>query len=308
MLLSIIVPIYNVEQYIEECLYSLYNQDISIEEYEIICVNDCSPDRSVDIVKRMQKIYSNLTLIEHTENKRQGGARNTGLKHAQGEYIWFVDSDDFIMPNVLSVLLNNARMYSLDILQFDYIRGSGKHDIKKIYNDQIQTGEEYLFNEISEDWYEKINGPWHQLIRKELLINNNIKYIENIQYEDTDFMLSVFLSATKVQYMPICAYNYRVNENSVTMSEISPIKLAWRINQIIRCVKFVDITKSNQGKTQIIKMISNTLSIIRIEVKKLSFVEKIKYINNISSDLRRCKVYMTWRTWLAIKYGITIFI
>ena len=104
--LSFIVPFYNVEPYIEECIRSLYNQDIPWAEYEVICVDDCSPDGSRAIVERLQKAYPTLRLLKTPENLRQGGARNMGLDVAQGKYIWFVDSDDYIMPNCLKYMLN----------------------------------------------------------------------------------------------------------------------------------------------------------------------------------------------------------
>ena len=85
--LSFIVPVYGVEKYIEECIRSLYNQDIPQSEYEVICVDDCSPDGSRAIVERLQTEYPTLHLICHAENKRQGGARNTGLREAKGQYI-----------------------------------------------------------------------------------------------------------------------------------------------------------------------------------------------------------------------------
>ena len=97
--LSFIVPFYNVEPYIEECVRSLYAQDIPQEEYEVICVDDCSPDGSRAIVERLQKEYPTLRLLIHTENKRQGGARNTGMRESNGKYVWFVDADDYIQPN-----------------------------------------------------------------------------------------------------------------------------------------------------------------------------------------------------------------
>ncbi len=121
--LSFIVPFYNVELYIEECIRSLYVQDIPWEEYEVICVDDCSLDGSRTIVERLQEEYPTLKLLTTPENLRQGGARNMGLDVAQGRYIWFVDSDDYICPNILDRLLNVIDTNSLDILQFDYMQG-----------------------------------------------------------------------------------------------------------------------------------------------------------------------------------------
>lgn len=308
ILLSIIVPFYNVEEYIEDCIRSMYNQDIPIENYEVICINDCSPDNSVEIIRKLQKEYDNIVLIEHTKNKRQGGARNTGLRCAKGEYIWFVDSDDYIMPNVFNILLNSAMKSSLDVLQFGYTRDNDKLLINDFYKNKILAGEDYLFTDDIDDWYDKINAPWHQIIRKELIVRNNIEFIENIQFEDTDYMLSVFLNANRVQYISVCAYNYRINNNSITLSVNSPIKLSWRINQLVRCEKFINVARSLKGKKLIKEMISNTLSSIRVELKELSFNEKRIYLNNLTSEVGKCRKYMTWRTWIAIKYGITYFI
>ena len=97
--LSFIVPFYNVELYIEECIHSLYAQDIPWEEYEVICVDDCSPDGSRAIVERLQSEYPTLKLLTTPENLRQGGARNIALNVAQGKYICFVDSDDYLDSN-----------------------------------------------------------------------------------------------------------------------------------------------------------------------------------------------------------------
>ena len=103
--LSIIIPFYNVEQYIAQCLDSVYQQDIPEEEYEVICVNDASPDGSREIVKEYQKKHKNLILVEHERNKKLGGARNTGLNVAHGTYVLFVDSDDMLAENSIGRLV-----------------------------------------------------------------------------------------------------------------------------------------------------------------------------------------------------------
>ena len=142
--LSFIVPVFGVEKYIEECIRSLYHQDIPKEEYEVICVDDCSPDNSAVIIERLQSEYPTLKLLRHTENKRQGGARNTGLREAQGRYVWFIDSDDYIQPNCLKALLNQAESEQLDVLQIYYAYNG------KIRTDMIEygpcTGSQYVFD------------------------------------------------------------------------------------------------------------------------------------------------------------------
>ena len=304
--LSVIVPFYNVELYIEECIYSLYNQDIPWNEYEVICVDDCSLDNSRNIVESLQKKFPTLKLISHDENKKVGGARNTGLKEAKGQYIWYVDSDDYIYPNTFSELLKVAEHSELEILQFDYTRDNrNKHNKLSLGN--ITTGENYLFLNASNDWFYKISGPWKQIFKRDFLYKSNLLFIEGVMYEDTDYLLRAFLLAKKVQYVSAVAYHYRINADSATIAPMSPIKLAWRVNQIGRCCKLIEMTQVLLAKKAMANMISYSLSQLRKEVKKFSLNEKREYINHLK-DTEKCKFFVSWRTWLAVRYGITWFI
>ena len=305
--LSIIVPFYNVEPYIEECIRSLYNQDIPLEEYEVVCVDDCSPDNSRAIVKRLQTEYLTLRLISHDRNRKQGGARNTGLETANGKYVWFVDSDDCICPNVLRLLLDSIENNALDILQFDYIRE--RESLAKIWQlSEIKSGETYLFDHVSRDWFDKISGPWRQLFSRDFLITNQLRYIEEAMYEDTDYMLHAFLFAEKVQHISIDAYYYRIHNESVTKTNISPIKLAWQVNQMVRCAKLTNLTESSIARNTIQEMVANSFSQLRKEVKNLTVIKKMEYFHHLAINDKGCRQLVSWRTWLAIRYGITWFI
>lgn len=304
--LSIIVPFYNVEAYIEECIRSLYNQDIPQEQYEIICVDDCSPDGSRVIVERLQEEFPTLKLICHEKNKKLGGARNTGLIAARGEYIWYVDSDDYIYPNVLGKLLAVAESNTLDILQFDHVRG-GQRQEKDLQISDIINGEAYLFEKPSYDWFYKLSGAWKQLFRRDYLNRIQLRYIEDAMFEDTDYLLHAFLLADRVQYISMDAYFYRVNNESVTIAPISPLKLAWKVNQVIRCAKFIKLTHTSRANVTIRTMVANTLSQLRKDVKKFSWKERKEYIRHLKG-INICRTFVSWRTWLAIRYGITLFV
>ena len=117
---SFIVPVYNVEKYLSRCLDSLLTQNY--QNFEIICINDGSPDNSINILQMYQKKHNNIFIINQ-ENKGLGGARNTGLKYASGDYIWFIDSDDWIEPTSL-YLLNNyiSQEGSKDMILFNAYR------------------------------------------------------------------------------------------------------------------------------------------------------------------------------------------
>ena len=305
--LSIIVPFYNVEKYIEECIRSLYDQDIPQSEYEVICVDDCSPDGSRAIVERLQKEYKTLRLVCHERNKKLGGARNTGLREARGVYVWFVDSDDAAYPNVLKSILDVAEKGNVDIMQFDYFRGG---DIYRLpdQREDIQEGEEYLFEKTSDEWFYKVAGAWRQIFKRESLINNGLLFIEDAMYEDTDYLIHAFLVANRVQYMPLLAYHYRINQESILYSKTSPAKMAWRVNLIVRCKRNIDIAKTAKAKEIIRLMIARSLSRIRIEIKWVPKMQRCAYARLVMPEINECKKYMNWRTWLAVRYGITIFV
>lgn len=305
--LSIIVPFYNVEPYIEECIRSLYNQDISWEEYEVICIDDRSPDGSRTIVEQLQNEYPTLRLICHSENKKLGGARNTGMKAVRGKYIWFVDSDDYIYPNVLRTLLDNAEKNEVDILQFDHVRGMDRIN-KEIKLSEITNGEMYLFEDIKSDWFYKIGGAWKQLFSRDFLEKTHLQYIEGAMFEDTDYLLHAFLLADKVQHISIDAYYYRINEDSITIKPITPIELTWRVNLLARCAHLINLAKSQIAQDTIKVMLSNSFSQLRKDVKNFSFFQKREFTSHLIADIKKCKPFMSWRTWLALRYGITWFI
>ena len=147
-ILSFILPCYNVENYIGSCLDSLFAQDIPEEEYEVICVNDCSSDCTEKIIRNYQEKYSIIRLFNHTMNKTAGGARNTWLENALGKYVWFVDPDDIIEPNVVRHLLNHCITGDLDILMFNHreINKDGNElSVKSTFiNSEVDTGLTYI--------------------------------------------------------------------------------------------------------------------------------------------------------------------
>lgn len=214
--LSIIIPVFNVELYIERCLRSCLEQDISSEDYEIIVVNDGTKDNSISIVKRLQKKYENIKLIEQT-NKGLSAARNTGLRNALGEYIWFVDSDDFIKRNCLSDLLSVTYNNSLDILCFNlqlYFE-----DGKIIpYNIKYKTlslcsGEEFICN------IKMPKAAWVALYRKDFLIKNNLLFYEGIIHEDQEFTPRAYFLANRILYYDKVIYNYFQRPGSIMNSK-----------------------------------------------------------------------------------------
>lgn len=128
MRLSIIIPIYNVEKYIERCINSIFEQNLASEDYEVLLIDDETPDQSGEIAKKIAESRDNYHYI-FQKNKGLGGARNTGILHAKGNYILFLDSDDWLDRNSIRELLNEVHQRDLDILIFNMKNVSSNGDI-----------------------------------------------------------------------------------------------------------------------------------------------------------------------------------
>lgn len=226
--ISIVIPIYNVEKYLAECLTSCINQ--TLPNIEIICVNDCSPDNSRTIAEDFARCDSRIKIIDHEHNKGLGAARNTGIAHAQGDYVWFVDSDDYIAENACQLLYDTAYLHQLDILCFNAVA------IKETQNPSRHI---YEVCEFFMDWPlnttismqktgKKLEGnftpaAWLYITKREYL--KQFKFRENCVWEDTDFTPILFLSCKKLRCIPVTAYYYRLSQNSIMRSPATEKKL-----------------------------------------------------------------------------------
>lgn len=214
--LSIVVPVYNVEKYLDDCMQSIYNQSLPLEVFEVIVVNDGSVDRSGDILKKYAGIYSNLVIIEQ-ENQGQSVARNRGLEYAIGQYVFFMDSDDFISENSLGSLLEKAIENDLDILRFDYIYvdEEGKELNKKTNRKARQSYSGLLIDGYS--LYENIYNQEFfclSLLKREFLFFHSLQYLEGVYYEDVEYAIKLAYYAKRVMYVDASIYAYRQRSTS----------------------------------------------------------------------------------------------
>ena len=213
--LSVIIPFYNVEQYIARCLDSVYRQDLPEEEFEVICVDDCSPDNSFRVVKEYEQKHTNLRIVKNKENRKLGGARNAGMEVARGEYVWFIDSDDLIEANVFGTLCSTAERDNLDVLHFNYENYPVRTPLHKIDSLELMTGPEMFFSK-KFLWYHDLVTAWRKLYKRSVLIENHISFAEHVMYEDNDYAILVFAKALRVRHIDLFAYDYSVNPDSIT--------------------------------------------------------------------------------------------
>jgi glycosyltransferase involved in cell wall biosynthesis len=312
LLLSFIVPFYNVEEYIEECIRSLYNQDIPFSDYEVIAVNDCTKDRSRDIVLDLIKEFPTLQLIDHEVNRKLGGARNTGLTHSKGEYVWFIDSDDFIKPNCLSHLLKTAINNKLQILHFDYVYVTPNRIIEEVYTTnyttEILTGKTFIHD--SEDlWWKKCIEVWRKLHKREFLIKNRFLFEENVFYEDFIYSLKMLYKTDRIMHVPETPYCYRINPDSFTNSKNTGNKLSESFRLSIRCIdlcNFLKVADLNFLQT-LMSFTKLQLNIVKKELMYLSHTERKNYfekiknekVNEIKPLLRKFDYYLITKSFLS---------
>jgi glycosyltransferase involved in cell wall biosynthesis len=241
--LSIIIPVFGVEKYISRCLDSVFSISLPESDFEVICVDDCSKDHSVQIIEGYQSQHNNLRLLHHPENLRQGGARNTGIKVAQGEFVVFVDGDDR-MPN-----------YDVSAI-IDYMQSKGLElwlGAAEVYK---QNGAVTRWGEAPQTASEIMPGPdvfvgeyihriafgvvWMGIYRIGLL-HRVSPFVEKVSYEDADWTMRCAYEAQSVQYQPVVVYNYMENETSTTKTP-SVEKTIDRVRQGLRVWEWAQTT------------------------------------------------------------------
>lgn len=209
ILLSIIIPVYNSEKYLEKCLNSLLLKEKYKYLYEIIIVNDGSLDDSSSILASYSYKYDFIHVFDQS-NKGQASARNLGLKQAKGKYVFFVDSDDFVITNSLEILLDWIIDKDLDILLFCHFAGNIKYleqkikeyRIDKIEVNPIITGEQYL------SLFDYTNCPWLSFFNRKFLIESSLFFQEGYYLEDGIFMMESLLRAKRVSFVDLHVYLY----------------------------------------------------------------------------------------------------
>ena len=200
---SVIIPNYNKEKYVKECLDSIFNQTLSKDMYEVIVIDDGSTDNSLDIIKNYD------VKLLRTNRKRAGGARNVGIDAAQGEYIIFVDSDDYLYSNEVFEKLDKI-IDGKDIVFFDFEEDNfGKK--RTILEDRNSIAEKLEKT--------KRLGCTIKCFKRELI--GTTRFTENTAYEDVNFTLECLCKCKSYDYLASCFFTYRRVENSNTTQEIS---------------------------------------------------------------------------------------
>ena len=217
--LSIIVPVYNVEKYIHPCLESIFRQGLKEDTFEVIIVNDETPDRSMDMIDDIIQQHDNIIVINQ-ENHGLSVARNNGLQKASGEYIHFFDSDDLLIDNAFSYLLEKALSTRADLVVADFIQMyddeiaqfNNKTFKQKDGTTEEKSGEELLLQDLNPHFC----NVWHALYRREFLNLHHLRFIPGICYEDVPFTHECYLKANRCLRINWQFIIYRKGHESIT--------------------------------------------------------------------------------------------
>lgn len=239
---SVIIPVYNTEKYLRECVDSILNQ--TLKEVEIIIVDDGSTDGSRDIINEFAQKYSCIKTI-HCENNKQGAARNKGMELAVGEYIYFLDSDDYLAPDALKILYDMAIVNKLEVITFDAdiigldtdTNSHNSYDRSKMSIESTKVWEGFKF------WnkYYNIGGALINVClmfySHDFLVCNHFLFQSGVYYEDSEFGLKSYLSAKRLMYLPKQLYFRRCHNQSTMMKKydiyhllgcFAMVKMIWR--------------------------------------------------------------------------------
>lgn len=233
MKISVIVPVYNVEKYLPECIASLKAQTFS--HFEVILVNDGSKDRSRDICITTVNEDARFVYVEQ-KNSGLSVARNVGLQKSKGKYIYFLDSDDWIMPNCLATLYDCAEQFDCDLVVHNTIKfedGVGTKERKKLWS--IKGNRLVGIDELSKDILIQPCWAHNKLYKKEFLIENELNFIPRLTYEDVPFFVACMLKAKRIYYCEEYLNNYRI----ARPGSITSVK-SFKALDILKVAKYVD--------------------------------------------------------------------
>lgn len=212
---SVIIPAYNVEEYIGQCLESILNQ--TYKDFEVVIVDDGSNDRTVEIIEQYQNKNSNISLLRQ-KNSGQSIARNKGLSVAKGEYIVYIDSDDWLASDdALEKLVNAIITSDADFVQasFEFVKGDIKTPTRIVEKAPV-TAPQILIDSITVN--NIYTSPWAKIYKTDFLKNNNLYFIEGLVNEDTAMSILMGAKAQKVAFLPDIVYSSREREGSTSRS------------------------------------------------------------------------------------------
>lgn len=253
--LSFIVPLYKSAKWLRKCLDSVLEQDIPLEQMEVICVNDGSPDNSADIAREYKKEYPDAIVVLDQENQGPSGARNNGMRHATGKYLCFVDPDDYVEPNVYGRLVQQMEEENLDMLRFNYqivdenYQLVEKREFEKQfdYSPKLMSGAEFLATRL-----DIACNIWRYMYRREIITENGIWCFTGDYYDDTPWLPLVLIKSERMNSCDTVVYDYMERAGSLVKTK-NPMMQKRKADGFLLLLKYLEeeINDILSGKLQV---------------------------------------------------------
>lgn len=294
MKITIVIPIYNVAPYIADCLHSVMNQTYQ-GEIECILVDDCGADNSMEVVNDVLMNYDgkvDFYIYHHQHNRGLSAARNTGLKHATGEYVYFLDSDDEITPNCISLLAESLYKSSYDFVIGGYKTIGAKQSAPPLLlNDNtFLNGDDIIHSYYKDKWYMMVCG---KLCNISFLRENHLFFEEGLLHEDELWSFQFACLAKSMFVVNKETYIYKIREGSITMNKKTQERRAIAFQKIIRSMTDFVLNKHIENKYAYLKIFS-MLSVLDAKLPQWSNVnlmEQNEIIKNLRKQLSRISYY-----------------
>jgi len=285
LFLSIVIPVYNVEKYLIRCLDSILNQKVNFN-YEIIAVNDCSTDSSLSILNDYKQKFDNITIVDHSRNKKLSVARKSGIELSRGNYIMHIDSDDWILENSLQNLHRILSVSQSDVIVFNYYTEDSRQN--RVLSHLIDNDQFYINRENCHKYF--LGAPWNKVVKRELLINTIYGSVGINNGEDLVYSSELFLKATTIS---LCSYSFYIYfDNSNSLTKVSN-NFSFLSNQQLVIQELSKVLLKYKANQEVINFITNYfLDFIYHEIFKFNFKNKyrndslvLESLNNIISNV-----------------------
>lgn len=291
MKVSVIVPVYNTERYLKKCIDSLLKQNF--EDYEIIVINDLSPGNAEEIIKSYND--KKIVYIKNKTNKGIGYNRNLGIKKAKGEYVCFIDSDDYVKEDFISKMYSYSKENNLDLCVCDYVNVDEEGNKLKEFN--LSDFRITNYEENNKILCEINLAPWNKLYKKDMLIKNKVKFSETLKYEDLSFVALSIKNSKKIGKINEQLNYYTIHKNSETTT---------RDKRVFDIFKQLDIVRNEYKSGKYLDELTVSILLnytiqqryqIDKEVQNKFIDDAFKYLNDNNIDYKHSE-YIKNRSFL----------
>ncbi|MDO6759414.1 glycosyltransferase family 2 protein [Tamlana sp. 2_MG-2023] len=290
--ITFVIPMYNVEQYLEKCLNSISSQNLADNTFEVIMVDDESPDNSLEKAKKLASQYPYIKIISQ-KNKGLGGARNTGIRHAVGKFILFLDADDWLLPSTISKLLQLANKNNLEILEFGANIVSENNEI---INSLSMSSHGEIYTGIT--YYSKIKyggSACNKLYSIEFLKENKLFFLDKIYGEDFEFNTRAFFYAKRMQAVNNICTAFLQSSNSITRNNSATMKNKYLndFHVILSSIKSFQALQSKATDPLTEAFFNERLTLVNINAFYMMFKNKYSYkrIDDYKSKLKKDNLF-----------------